>query len=262
MKRKYNSQNRRNKAAQTRETIAEAAKELFARRGYESVTIEEIAVKAGVPVPTVYGLFKSKKGILKEVIERALFGREYEALIQQTKQIRHPLQRLRGVAKIARSVYDSERAGMNLLRGAVVVAPEFGKEKSTRAPFPTGDRFEASDLSSHRFGVDPDSLRRAHDSGRAERPKSRHRRDRRNRVHEVAFVQLRGRSPKLLGFPPGLRLVPHGHPARARNFVLVSGATTQDQFPRDSARSRLVLFQLSVHGDCGLEVFLSGPVNH
>jgi len=132
MKRKYNSQNRRNKAAQTRETIAEAAKELFARRGYESVTIEEIAVKAGVPVPTVYGLFKSKKGILKEVIERALFGREYEALIQQTKQIRHPLQRLRGVAKIARSVYDSERAGMNLLRGAVVVAPEFGELERER----------------------------------------------------------------------------------------------------------------------------------
>jgi AcrR family transcriptional regulator len=132
VKRKYNSLNRRRKAAETRETIAQAAKALFARRGFESATLEEIAEKAGVPLPTVYGLFKSKKGILKEVMERAMFGREYATLVQQTKEIAHPEERLRGVAKITRSVYDTEREEMNLLRGAVVVAPEFAELERER----------------------------------------------------------------------------------------------------------------------------------
>jgi AcrR family transcriptional regulator len=125
IKRKYNSLNRRRRAAETRATITEAAKELFTSRGFESTTIDEIAEKAGVPVPTVYGLFKSKKGILQEMMERALFGREYEALVQQAREITQPFERLRGVAKIARNVYDSERAEMNLLRSAAVVGPEF-----------------------------------------------------------------------------------------------------------------------------------------
>ena len=127
MKRKYNSSNRRKKSEQTRGEVAEAAKELFAKRGFASVTIDEIAEKAGKPLPTVYALFQSKKGILKEVVERALFGQQYEALVQRTKEITHPVERLRGVAKIARTVYDSERAEMNLLRGAVLVGPEFAE---------------------------------------------------------------------------------------------------------------------------------------
>ena len=131
-KRKYNSSNRREKASETRATIAQAAKELFTERGFESATLEEIAEKAGVPLPTVYGIFKSKKGLLKEVMERVLFGRQYTALVRETKKIAHPEERLRGVAKITRNVYDSEREEMNLLRGATVVAPEFAELERER----------------------------------------------------------------------------------------------------------------------------------
>lgn len=131
-KRKYNTSNRRKKASETRATIAQAAKELFTKRGFESATLEEIANKAGVPLPTVYGMFKSKKGILKEVMERALFGRQYTALVRQTKAIDHPGGRLRGVANITRNVYDSEREEMGLLRGATVVAPEFAELERER----------------------------------------------------------------------------------------------------------------------------------
>ena len=132
MKRKYNSLNRRKKSEQTREVIAEAAKKLFASRGFESVTIEEIAREAGKPLPTVYALFTSKKGILKEVLERALFGQQYAALVQQTREISQPVERLRGVAKITRNVYDSERAEMSLLQGAVLVGPEFAELERER----------------------------------------------------------------------------------------------------------------------------------
>jgi hypothetical protein len=71
-------------------------------------------------------------------MERALFGREYEALVQQTREITQPFERLRGVAKIARNVYDSERAEMNLLRSAAVVGPEFVELERERE----GRRFE------------------------------------------------------------------------------------------------------------------------
>lgn len=65
-------------------------------------------------------------------MERVLFGRQYTALVRETKKIAHPEERLRGVAKITRNVYDSEREEMNLLRGATVVAPEFAELERER----------------------------------------------------------------------------------------------------------------------------------
>jgi AcrR family transcriptional regulator len=58
---------RQRQAQATRERIAIAARALFADRGYVSTTVEAIAGRAGVAVPTVYGAFGSKTGILAEI---------------------------------------------------------------------------------------------------------------------------------------------------------------------------------------------------
>jgi AcrR family transcriptional regulator len=115
MKRKYNSLNRRKRSEQTSAIVADAAKELFKSRGFESVIIEEIAGQAQTPTPTVCALFISKKGLLKEVTERALIGQSMKRLFSRPREIAHPVEHIRGVAGITRKVYDSERADMNLL---------------------------------------------------------------------------------------------------------------------------------------------------
>jgi AcrR family transcriptional regulator len=42
---------------------------VFARRGLDGTTIEEIAASAGVSKPVVYGHFGSKEGLYAQVVE-------------------------------------------------------------------------------------------------------------------------------------------------------------------------------------------------
>ncbi len=52
--------------------IVDAAARLFAVRGYESVKMEEIALKAEVSVGTVYNYFHSKGDLLTAIVARAV----------------------------------------------------------------------------------------------------------------------------------------------------------------------------------------------
>lgn len=51
-----------------RETILETALELFYARGYDAVGVQEIAERSGVTKPTLYYYFKSKYGLLEQLL--------------------------------------------------------------------------------------------------------------------------------------------------------------------------------------------------
>jgi AcrR family transcriptional regulator len=51
--------------------MLEVAGRLFARRGYEAVSMDEIARAAGVSKPMVYAYFESKEGLFLGCVERA-----------------------------------------------------------------------------------------------------------------------------------------------------------------------------------------------
>ena len=63
---------RQRQAEATRDRIADAARQLFAARGYGSTSIETIAAEAGVGVRTVYSAFGSKREILSHICEQWL----------------------------------------------------------------------------------------------------------------------------------------------------------------------------------------------
>ena len=69
VKRTYRSPRRREQAEETRRRILEAARRLFATRGYGGATMEAIAEDAGVAVQTVYAALGSKKGILMALLD-------------------------------------------------------------------------------------------------------------------------------------------------------------------------------------------------
>jgi AcrR family transcriptional regulator len=73
-RRRYRSERRREQAEQTRARLLDAAARLFDERGYESATIAAIAAEAGVSPETVYARFDNKRGLLGELIERAVRG--------------------------------------------------------------------------------------------------------------------------------------------------------------------------------------------
>jgi AcrR family transcriptional regulator len=57
-------------AAARREVIARAATEVFAERGYQGASIEEIARRSGVTPPVVYDHFDSKQDLYRCLLER------------------------------------------------------------------------------------------------------------------------------------------------------------------------------------------------
>lgn len=101
-------------------------------RGFEAATIEAIARGAGVAEPTVYAVFGSKGRILAELVDRAAFGPVFQKLIGEAERLTDPIARLRLTARIARQVYDGERAESELLRKARVVLPEVAAREHDR----------------------------------------------------------------------------------------------------------------------------------
>jgi len=131
-KRSYISDTRDAQAAQTRSYILKAAKKLFQTEGFDRVTINKLAKAAEVSMPTIYAIFKSKRGVLQSLIDDALPPEQFAELVEDSMHEKSPKKRLSITAKLARQIYDAEKELMDILRGASVVAPEFKELEQER----------------------------------------------------------------------------------------------------------------------------------
>jgi AcrR family transcriptional regulator len=57
---------------QRRHQLIDIARTLFAERGYEATSIEEVAARAGVSKPVVYEHFGGKEGLYAVVVDREM----------------------------------------------------------------------------------------------------------------------------------------------------------------------------------------------
>lgn len=87
-RRPYDASRRRQQAEDTRERILDAARHLFAGRGYAETTIEAIATGAQVAVPTVYAAFQSKRGVLSALLGRLAAGERGAPPLLETARAR------------------------------------------------------------------------------------------------------------------------------------------------------------------------------
>ena len=124
-KRIYKSNTRSVQAAQTKARILLHATQLFQSKGFECVTIENIAKAANISMPTIYALFKSKLGILRILMDEALPAEQFNVLVDKARQEKVPIILLNITAKIARQIYDAEKTQINIFQGASVLSPEF-----------------------------------------------------------------------------------------------------------------------------------------
>ncbi|AHF79492.1 TetR/AcrR family transcriptional regulator [Thermococcus paralvinellae] len=67
----------------TRERILKAARELFAEKGYDKTTVDEIVERAGVAKGTFYNYFRSKEELIKIV---ALQSLPYSAIREELEK--------------------------------------------------------------------------------------------------------------------------------------------------------------------------------
>ncbi len=58
--------------AQRREQLLDVGRKVFATRGFEATTVEEIAARAGVSKPVVYEHFGGKEGLYAVVVDREM----------------------------------------------------------------------------------------------------------------------------------------------------------------------------------------------
>ena len=125
--RPYLSDIRSQAAGATRARVLQASKALFGTRGIDRVTIEQIAKKAKVSVSTIFTLYKSKEGILRELMKSALFGQHFQAAIAMLKGETNPIKLIALTSKVARAIYESESSELGLIRGVSAFSPALSK---------------------------------------------------------------------------------------------------------------------------------------
>jgi AcrR family transcriptional regulator len=90
-RRTYTLRKRARAAEQTRLRIIRATRELLSRASYHSVSLDEIAERAGVSRQTIYVHFGSKRGVLQalaEHIERESYGR---GMLEGAREVESPI---------------------------------------------------------------------------------------------------------------------------------------------------------------------------
>ncbi|MDO4910609.1 MAG: TetR/AcrR family transcriptional regulator [Corynebacterium sp.] len=115
--------------SQRREQLITIGRQAFAEKGFEGISVEEIAARAGVSKPVIYEHFGGKEGLYAVVVDREM--RHLEQLITESLQQ-------------GRSKYRIERAVLALL--TYVEDHTDGFQILSRDVTPTGERSYATML--------------------------------------------------------------------------------------------------------------------
>jgi AcrR family transcriptional regulator len=91
VKRRYDTSRRDAVTRATKADVVAAAHELFVTQGYSSTTVAQIAQVSQTPPSTVYRLFGTKRGILKEVLDVSLGGDDQPVEFHQRPDVRAAL---------------------------------------------------------------------------------------------------------------------------------------------------------------------------
>ncbi len=70
-----------NNSTTTKETIYQCALELFSKKGYEAVSVQELVTMAGITKPTLYYYFGSKEGVYDQLL--LMYYRQLDTALNQ-----------------------------------------------------------------------------------------------------------------------------------------------------------------------------------
>ncbi len=130
VKRRYDGSRRDAMTRATKAEVVAAAREMFVAQGYPSTTVAQIAEAARTPQSTVYRLFGSKRGILKDVLDVSLGGDDAPVEFQHRPEVQaalgadDPGAMLDAFARIVRGVLHRSAALQAVLADSAAVDPE------------------------------------------------------------------------------------------------------------------------------------------
>lgn len=117
-KRLYRSPVREQLAADTRQRIAAAAKDLFAEHGFSRTTVANIAVRAGVATPTVYATFGSKGAIVRALLAQMEHDAGNANWVERIAQETDPCAKLEAFAMWTTALFSSSKMLIQAASGA------------------------------------------------------------------------------------------------------------------------------------------------
>src|ERR1700737_4772219 len=97
---------RQDQALPTREQIPQAARALFAERGYVATTIAAIAEAADIPAPTIYSAFGTKAKVLEEIARLTIAPLDVDNQHLEARANPDPAAGLRIVANLQRRQFE------------------------------------------------------------------------------------------------------------------------------------------------------------
>ncbi|HSE10793.1 MAG TPA: TetR/AcrR family transcriptional regulator [Nocardioidaceae bacterium] len=100
-------------AAERREQLVEISRGLFAERGFDGTSIEEVAARASVSKPVVYEHFGGKEGLYAVVVDREV--RRLLGMMQESLQAEHPRVLLEQAAFALLDYIEQEPDGFRIL---------------------------------------------------------------------------------------------------------------------------------------------------
>ena len=115
-------------------TIAQAAKEVFAERGYQRATLEEIAQRAGMSKATIYLYYRNKDDLFLHVVEE-LVNTVMAATAQEATTAKPPLEKLYSMVRGKVEFYEREREFFRIYlneKQGLEVAPKDPHKKALR----------------------------------------------------------------------------------------------------------------------------------
>jgi AcrR family transcriptional regulator len=113
-----------------RRAVIDAARTLFLERGYAATTVEAISALADVPPATLYRLFVSKLGILKQLLDTSIAGDDRAVAVPDRPDVapvfatNDPVELLHGAAGITTSINQRTNDVYGVLVGAAGSDPE------------------------------------------------------------------------------------------------------------------------------------------
>ena len=119
-----------------RQTLLACAEDLFARRGYDAVGVQEIAETAGVTKPTLYYYFGSKKGLLEAILKErwAVLDARMADALAGTGDVACRLRQLAGAC----AGFFAEHRQFHLLLMSLLYSPRENESAQTARPYLDG----------------------------------------------------------------------------------------------------------------------------
>ena len=150
-KRAYDASRRRASAEERRGRILQTARNLFGHYGYGATSIERIAGEAGVAVPTVYAIYRSKRALLFALLDQADARADVAGLLRDLNAAAgNPRKQLRRLVSFTCRFYAQAGDTIDIARGAgstnedLLALWQEGEDRRLRGQKPLADAWDRS----------------------------------------------------------------------------------------------------------------------